>query len=71
MITVTYQQVAQIAAKTIKVTPYIGGILLATGQTGSIDWACASSQNTTATALGLPGAPVGTVPTRYAPTQCK
>ena len=71
VITVTFQNVAQIAAKTVSLTPYINTVLLATGQTGPIDWACASSTQTTATGLGLAGAKAGTVPARYAPTQCK
>ena len=71
IITVTYQQVAQIAGDTVVLSPYIGGVQLATGLTGAIDWACASSANTTAANQGLKAAPVGNLPARYAPTQCK
>jgi type IV pilus assembly protein PilA len=71
VITVTFQNVAQIAAKTVALTPYVGGVLLATGQTGAIDWACASSTQSTATSLGLLAAAAGSIPARYAPTQCK
>ena len=71
VITVTYQNVAQINTDTVKLSPYIGGVKLVTGATGPIDWACASTTNTTANSQGLAGAPVGTLPARYAPTQCK
>jgi type IV pilus assembly protein PilA len=71
MITVTYQNVAQINTDTVKLTPYINGALLATGAQGNIDWACAGTGNTTANSQGLAGAPVGSLPARYAPTQCK
>jgi type IV pilus assembly protein PilA len=74
VITVTYQGVPQIATFNIKLSPYIAvaGVetALATGMTGSIDWACTSSTNTTANGEGMAAA-VGTVPARYAPTQCK
>jgi type IV pilus assembly protein PilA len=70
IITVTYQGVPQIAAKTILLSPYINGNALATNMTGSIDWACTSSTNTTAAAQNM-GAGIGSVPARYAPTQCK
>jgi type IV pilus assembly protein PilA len=71
VITVTFQNVPQIAAKTVVLTPYIATVLLATGQSGPIDWACASTTQTTATGLGLAGAIAGSIPARYAPTQCK
>jgi len=71
VITVTFRNVAQIAAKTVALTPYINKVLLATGQTGAIDWACASTTQTTATGLGLLAASAGTISARYAPTQCK
>ena len=37
---------------------------------GNIDWACASLSNVTANAANLPNT-VGTLPAKYAPTQCK
>ena len=59
----------------ITLTPNIGGAALtaATTSTGNLDWACASSTNATATALGLKAtAPAGTaLPAKYVPTQCK
>jgi type IV pilus assembly protein PilA len=71
MITVTFQNVAQINGQTLKLTPYVAGAPLATGATGNVDWACASTTNTTAASQGLANAPKGTLLPRYAPTQCK
>jgi type IV pilus assembly protein PilA len=45
--------------------------LLAAGQTGSIDWACSSVANSTATSHGLKVVAAGTVLARYVPTECK
>jgi type IV pilus assembly protein PilA len=71
MITVTFQNVAQIAGKTITLTPEIGKALIVSGATGPIDWACASTTQTTANGLGFAASPAGTMLPRYAPTQCK
>jgi type IV pilus assembly protein PilA len=72
VITVTYgANTPQISGKTIVLAPYIAKVALAAGQSGNIDWACASAGQTTATAEGLLAVPAGTVFTRYAPTQCK
>jgi type IV pilus assembly protein PilA len=72
IITVIYgANTPQISTATLLLSPYINKVALATGQSGSIDWACASSTNTTAVAQGLAGAGTGTLLARYAPTQCK
>jgi type IV pilus assembly protein PilA len=74
IITVTYQGVPQLATYTIKLSPYVGvaGVptALVTNLSGNIDWACTSATNTTAAAENMAAA-VGSVPARYAPTQCK
>jgi len=71
VITVTFGPLTpQISAKTVVITPSIGGVALAAGQTGNIDWACASTTNATATAQGLP-VNAGTVNARYVPSSCK
>jgi type IV pilus assembly protein PilA len=71
VITVKYgTNTPQISGATIVLSPYINKVALAGGQSGNIDWACASSTNTTATAEGLGGG-LGSVLSRYAPTQCK
>jgi type IV pilus assembly protein PilA len=70
VITITYQNVPQIAGSTVVLEPSIGLAALKTGLTGNIDWACGSTTTTTAGALKLP-ATKGSVKARYAPTQCK
>jgi type IV pilus assembly protein PilA len=72
VITVTYSaNVPQISGKTVVLTPYINAVKLATTQTGAIDWACASTSSTTATAQGLAAANAGTINPKYVPTACK
>ena len=56
----------------ITFTPSVQGAALAAGATGAIDWACASSTNTTATARGLVVvAPTTPLPAKYAPSECR
>ena len=73
VITITYSaNTPQIAGNTIVLTPNSPvGTILATGAQGNIDWACESAGAVTNGQLGLLGAGGGSVPTRYAPTQCK
>jgi type IV pilus assembly protein PilA len=73
VIVVTYDGVAipQLAgANVIRLSPFINKVALATGQSGNIDWACTSAGNTTANSENL-GAALGSVLTKYVPTQCK
>lgn len=71
VITVTYSaNVPQISGLTILLSPSIGGVALADGQTGSIDWACNSVTNGYSAANSLPGGN-GTLLARYAPSSCK
>jgi len=70
-ITITYAAPPQVAGKTILVAPYVGGVALASGMTGAVDWACTSAGNATSKAVVAAGAPVGTVPVQYAPVQCQ
>jgi type IV pilus assembly protein PilA len=79
--TVTYNAAnVGVAAKanTIILSPYVQGAAtqtlaaaLAAGNTGSVDWACASATNATATAQGLTGAATGALLAKYAPSQCR
>ena len=56
---------------TLTFTPNVNkAALLATSQ-GAIDWACASDANTTATARNLVVTTAGTLPARYAPSECR
>ncbi len=61
----------QIGGMTLILSPFIAGQPLADGADGSIDWACTSASNGTATARSLGAAPLGTLPPRYAPTECR
>lgn len=59
--------------KTIILTPYINGAALtaSTTATGSLEWACASAGTAQATAR-LGGTPTaGTLPAKYAPSECR
>ena len=78
VITVTYNTAAatggipQLAgANTIVLSPFIGGAALATGLSGSIDWACTSQTKATATAGNMGGAALGTILPKYVPSNCK
>lgn len=72
LITIVYgPSTPQIAGLTLQLQPYIGGVQLATNQSGNIDWGCASTTQATANGQGLNGIPPGTLPGRYAPTSCK
>src|SRR5277367_425457 len=80
IIRITYgPNTAQLSGLTMYLTPQIqvaGVYTLLSGvglNTGSIDWACQSTTNTTATTRApvMLAASVGTVPARYAPTECK
>jgi type IV pilus assembly protein PilA len=76
VITITYAAATpQIDGKTLNLRPSIRigntPTALATGQSGNIDWSCASNTNATATSRGNMPVLAGTVPARYAPTECK
>jgi type IV pilus assembly protein PilA len=80
VITITYDTVTaalpQLAgANTLIMYPSIkiGGTskALATAQTGNIDWACVSATSVTATARKLSFGGLGTVQSRYTPSECK
>jgi type IV pilus assembly protein PilA len=71
VITVTYSNAtAQISGKTLVFTPNVANAPLG-ATAGNVDWACASTTNTTATTLGLTGVAGGSIAARYVPTQCK
>jgi type IV pilus assembly protein PilA len=69
------------AANTITMSPYIRTAAAGTavtlvaaqaaGASGSVDWACASATNATATAGGFAGVTAGTLLAKYAPAQCR
>ena len=57
-------------AMTLTLTPNVQGLALG-NVTGPIDWACASNLNATATAKAMFVAAPGTLPARYAPSECR
>jgi type IV pilus assembly protein PilA len=61
------------ASNVLNLTPFIQGTQLASAgtQSGNIDWACTSLGKTTANAQSMGGASVGSIATKYVPTNCK
>lgn len=59
--------------KTIVLTPYVGGAILDANTTtqGSVEWACTTTTNAQATARGVSSATLGTLPAKYAPSECR
>jgi len=72
IITIAYDgnNVPQISGQTLVLSPFIAGQPLQSGAVGSMDWACASASNATASARNL-GAALGTLNPRYAPSECQ
>ena len=71
-ITVTYgPNTPQISTKTIILTPNIQGAKLTNTAAGNIDWACESTTSTTAVGRTLTPTGGATLPSQYAPTECK
>ena len=84
VITITYNATAVglgAAANTITLTPWIRSGAAGAGQTafaavtagnsGSLDWGCASAANATATAGGITIATAGSVLAKFVPAQCR
>ena len=83
MITITFKaaDVGLAANQTLTLTPWMRHTAagqayadgLAAGDSGTVDWACASDNNRTATTGTNPMATLalGTLPERYAPSQCR
>jgi len=59
------------AGTTLVFTPNVRNVPLAAGATGAIDWGCSSLLNATATNRGLTGLVAGTMPAKYAPSECR
>jgi type IV pilus assembly protein PilA len=71
-IKITYSaNVPQISGATLELTPNINKLPIATGATGNIDWACASTANSTASAQLFTGVVNGSINPRYVPSSCK
>jgi type IV pilus assembly protein PilA len=86
MITVTFNaaNVGAIGAgSTLTLTPYINrgaaglpmqlGASYAAGVAGPLDWGCASDSNATASGASrnMPALQLGTLPAKYAPSECR
>lgn len=56
---------------TIVLSPNVGGVTPGSASLGAVDWACASATNQAAAARGLVNRPVGTLPAKYAPAECR
>ena len=72
-VTVTYSAlVPELSGKQLTMTPSINQAVLAAGETGTVDWACASSSAVTAAQQSLPvETPATPLLNRYAPTNCQ
>jgi type IV pilus assembly protein PilA len=57
--------------QTVVMRPSVAGAALAATSVGSIDWACASNASTVAAARLLPVPTAGTLPAKYAPSECR
>ena len=55
----------------INFAPNVGGATPTAASLGAIDWACTSVTNQVATARALGNRPVGTLPAKYAPAECR
>ena len=75
-ITVTLQGVTaglptDAQGKTIIFTPNVNKLPIAAGTAGAIDWACASFTGSTAGTRLLTAVALGTLPAKYAPSECR
>ncbi|MEO0442800.1 MAG: pilin [Pseudomonadota bacterium] len=59
------------AGATLVFTPHVNQAQIVDGVTGAIDWACASISANTAGTRGLGAAVLGTLPAKYAPSECR
>lgn len=86
IITITYNSTnlpeLPAGSETIVLSPFVRGtdaggaafsgeMNTVTNQSGAVDWACASAGETTANNKGLDPATLGTVPVKYAPSECR
>ncbi|SSY70718.1 pilin [Alysiella crassa] len=60
-----------VQGKTLILTPHIHGDKLVENKWGAIDWACSSTSTAAAANRGLKAAVKGTLPAKYAPSECR
>ncbi len=56
---------------TLVFSPNVQGALPTAGVRGAVDWACASDSANTAIAHGLANRTLGTLPAKFAPSECR
>ncbi|MBC7513401.1 MAG: pilin [Herminiimonas sp.] len=56
---------------TITFSPNVGGVAPTAASTGAIDWACGSLSTATAAARNLGNRVAGTLPAKFAPSECR
>ncbi|TVZ39985.1 type IV pilus assembly protein PilA [Alteromonadaceae bacterium 2753L.S.0a.02] len=56
---------------TLTFSPNVQGVTPVPMSTGAIDWACGTTTTVTATSRGLSNAAAGTLPAKYAPSECR
>jgi len=56
---------------TLTLSPNVLGVTPTIGLLGALDWACASTTSVTATSRGFANVSAGTLPAKYAPSECK
>ena len=61
-----YAPYIQVGGAPVQLAPALLG-----SQTGNLDWGCASTSNAVASARLLPALSLGTLPARYAPSECR
>lgn len=78
VITIDYNATNVGAAGTLVVSPYIRGTTLQTlaaglaaNTPGAVDWACASETSSVANAVGFTGVSLGTLKSKYSPSNCR
>lgn len=57
--------------KTLVFSPNVRGSVPVAAVDGAVDWACTSDTSLTASARGLANRTPGTLPSRYAPSECR
>lgn len=56
---------------TLTFSPNVQGVVPTAGSVGAIDWACGSDTQATATARSLVNVVAGSLPAKYAPSECR
>lgn len=56
---------------TLTFSPNVQGVTPVAASIGAVDWACASATTTIATGRGLGNVVAGTLPAKYAPSECR